>query len=161
MDKYNIPVPVEFRNHILKNYKQRMRRHLLLKLVDRVVIHNNTYMGRQYEITILKTGTIWYQNNMDCIDGAMLYVRPEDAEYIIDPIMSEIFYYDADDRGTATIDGYHWKLIFYIKHKMIDTIEGWPNEDLWRYREIKHIIEFAERFIPKDMGTRYMNECGK
>ncbi len=93
----------------------------------------------------------------DCVDGAVMYVKPEDAQYIIDPIMSEIFCYDADEHGMAIMDGYHWKLIFYKKDEVIDEIEGWPNEDPWRYGEVKDIIEFAERFISQDLGSRYMN----
>ena len=34
VDRYNIPVPEEFRNHILANFNQRMKRHAWLKLVD-------------------------------------------------------------------------------------------------------------------------------
>ena len=40
---------------------------------------------------------------------------------------------------------------------MIDEIEGWPGEDEWRYSQIKDIIEFSERYIPQDLGSRYMN----
>ena len=39
---------------------------------------------------------------------------------------------------------------------MVKTIEGETDEDPWRFNKIKEIIEFAERFIPKDLGYKYM-----
>lgn len=156
VDKYNIPVPTEFRSRILKNYEHRMKRHTMLRSVDRVDIHNNPYIGYQYNVGIEKTGVVHYQNNTDCKDGAVLYIKPDDARYIIDPIMTELFCYDADEHGAPIIDGHHWKLTFYRKSEAIDEIEGWTDEDPWRYKEISKIIEFAERFIPKDLGAKYM-----
>lgn len=155
--KYNIPVPKEFREHILENYNARMKRHAQLRLVDCVEIYNNPYVGYRYNVRIYRNGVIKYQNNTDCSDGAVLYIKPEDTQYIIDPIMTEIFCYDADEHGTAMMDGYHWKLTFYKNSEVIDEIEGWPNEDRWRYGEVKGIIEFAERYIPKDLGSAQMN----
>ena len=155
--QYNIPVPDEFRQHILKNYNARMKRHTLLWLVDSVEIHNNPYLGYRYNVRIYKNGVIRYENIEDCKDGAMLYIKPEDAEYIIDPITTELFCYDADAHGLSIIDGYHWKIIFYKKDEVVDEVEGWPGEDPWRYGEIKGIVEFAERYIPKDLGSKYMN----
>lgn len=157
VDRYNIPVPEEFRAHILENYESRMKRHTLLGLVDSVEIQNNPYLGYKYDVRIEKNGVIRYKNNIDCTEGAVLYIKPEDAQYIIEPIMAELFCYDTDEHGTAMIDGYHWKLIFYKKGEVIDEIEGWPNEDCWRYDQIKDIVEFAERFIPKDLGFGQMN----
>ena len=157
VDRYNIPVPEAFREHILNNYNQRMKRHTLLRLVDRVEIHNNPYLGYQYDVSIEKSGVIRYQNNTDCKDGAVLLIKADDAEYIIDPIMTELFCYDTDDHGRAIIDGYHWEIMFYRKEELIDKVEGWPNEDTWRYGRFKSIIEFAERYIPKDLGSGQMN----
>lgn len=153
VSKYNIPVPEAFRNHILCNYAARMKRHTLLRLIDCVEIQNNPYQGHWFKVRIHKNGVIHYQNSTDCTDGALLYIQPEDAQYIIDPIMTELFCYDADNHGTPMIDGYHWKLRFYKNSELYDEIEGWPNEDPWRYQEIKRIIAFAERFIPKRLGS--------
>lgn len=36
VDKYNIPVPPVFREHILSNFNARMKRHAMLNLIDRV-----------------------------------------------------------------------------------------------------------------------------
>lgn len=46
------------------------------------------------------------------------------------------------------------KLTFYRKGQVVDEIEGWPGEDTWRYGRIKGIIEFAERYIPKDLNRK-------
>lgn len=70
--------------------------------------------------------------------------------------MTELFCYDADEHGQAMIDGYHWEILFYRKEELIDRVEGWPNEDKWRYGRFKGIVEFAERYIPKDLGSRQM-----
>ena len=126
-------MPEEFRQHILENFNARTKRHTLLRLVDSIEIRNNLYLGYQYNVRIYKNGVIRYENNEDCKDGAILYIKPEDAEYIIDPITTELFCYDADEHGHAIIDGYHWKIIFYKKDEVVDEVEGWPGEDKWRY----------------------------
>ena len=156
VDQYNIPVPEEFRNHVLKNFEKRMKRHALLSMIDRVEIHNNPYLGYQYNASIEKSGIIRYRNNTDCKDGAVLFIKPDEAEYIIDPIMTELFCYDTDERGGAIIDGYHWAIAFYRKNELVDKVEGRPNEDKWRYCHFKRIIEFAERYIQKDLGSEQM-----
>ena len=158
VDRYNIPVPEEFRNHILENYDERMKRHFLLRLIDRVDIHNNPYLGFTYDVSIERTGVIHYKNNTDCKDGALLKIKSDDAKYIINPIMSELFCYDSDDHGYSVIDGHYWKLTFFKQDKVIDEIEGRTHEDPWRYNQIKRVLEFAERYIPKDLGSNFMNE---
>ena len=157
VERYNIPVPEEFRDHIMANYEARNTRHLLLNSVDQVMIRNNPYLGYTYEVAINRNGIIKYRNNTECKDGKLFNIKPDDAAYIIDPIMSEFFCYDVDNHGEALIDGYHWKLAFYKKDKLIEKTDGWPNEDLWRYREIKSIIRFAERFISENLGADLMN----
>ena len=87
VDRYNVPVPEDFRNHILENYDQRMKRHALLRLIDRVEIHNNPYLGYEYNVCIEKSGVIRYRNNTDCADGAVLLIKAEDAQYIIDELL--------------------------------------------------------------------------
>ena len=157
VDRYNIPVPKEFRQHILDNFDNRMERHTLLSLIDSVEIRNNPYLGYIYGARIYGNGVIEYQSTEDCPDGAVMYIKPEDAQYIIDPIMTELFCYDADEHGEASIDGYHWKITFYRGSEIVEVIEGGPNEDLWRYKEAKRIIEFAERSISKDLGSQLMD----
>ena len=157
VDRYNIPLPDEFRKHILANYDQRMARHSLFHLIDRVEILNNPYLGYIYEVSIEKSGVIRYRNNTDCRDGAVLLIHADDAKYIIDPMMTELFCYDTDNHGRAMIDGYHWQIRFYQKDELIEKLICWPHEDKWRYEEFKNIVEFAERYIPKDLGYRQMN----
>lgn len=157
VDKYNIPVPEEFRGHILQNYAARMKRHEQLELVDSVEIRNNPCFGYRYGVRIYRDGVIAYQNAEDCVDGAVMYSKPEDAQYIIHPMMEELFCYDADEHGTAGIDGYHWKIIFYEKDKVVEEMEGWPGENRWRYDEVRKIVEFAERFVGRELGAAEMD----
>lgn len=157
VDKYNIPVPKEFRDHILENDTARMKRHEQLELVDSVEIQNNPCLGYRYHTRIYQNGLIRYRNAEDCADGAVMYIKPGDARYIIHPMMEELFCYDADEHGTAGIDGYHWKIIFYEKDKAVEEIEGWPGENRWRYDEVRKIIEFAEQFVGREMGSAEMN----
>lgn len=86
-----------------------------------------------------------------------MYIKPENAKYIIDPITAELFCYDVDGPGAPIIDGYHWKIIFYKKDEVVDEVEGWPGEDRWRYSQMKKIFVFSERYIPQDLGSKYMN----
>ena len=157
VDRYNIPVPEIFRNHILENFDQRMKRHALLNLIDRVEIHNNPHLDYMWSASIEKSGMIRYQNNTDCQDGVFLTINSEDADWIVHPIMEELFCYDADDHGEAIFDGYHWEILFFRKDELMDKIEGWPHEDKWRYRRFKDIVEFTERYIKNDLGSGYMN----
>lgn len=157
VDRYNIPIPKEFRDHILKNFSSRMERHMQMSLIDSVEIQNNPFLGYQFNVRINKNGIINYKNNIDCKDGTVIYIKPDEARYIIDPIMTELFCYDSDEHGRAIIDGYHWKIIFYKDSEIIDKIEGWSGEDKWRYEEFKSIIKFAERYVLKNLGLEYMN----
>ena len=156
VDRYNIPVPEEFRSHILENYNQRMKRHTLLRLINRIEIHNNPLLGFKYDVTIEKTGLVRYQNNSDCIDGTVLFIKPADAAYIVDPMMTNLFCYDSDEHGKAMIDGYHWVLLCYHGDELIDKIEGWPEEDVWRYKKFKDFVEFIEKTISKQLGSAIM-----
>ena len=156
VERYNIPLPKEFREHILQNYLVRTKRHTLLRLVDKLEIENNPYLGYKFRAIIFRHGVVQYWNNIEnkkCITT----IKSDDAAYIIGPIMTEIFCYDSDSHGKPAVDGYHWKLTFYKKDIVIDTVEGWPNEDGWRYNEFKNCLELVERFIPFDMGYKYMN----
>lgn len=150
-------MPEAFRAHILRNHTQRTKRHTLLRLVDRMEIDNNPYLGYKYHISIHRNGLLEYWNNTDHKDKTVAIIKGDDAAYIIDPIATELFCYDSDDHGKPIIDGHHWKLTFYKRDKCIDTIEGWSNEDIWRHGEFKDLIEFAERFVPFDLGSRYMD----
>lgn len=154
--KYNIPVPKEFRDHILKNYKEKHKRHTLLRLMDEIEICNNPRPGYNYKIRINRNGVTFYENSYDCLDGAVMYIRPHDAEGIVRGSMVEVFCNDTDGHGKPFIDAYHWKIFFYRKGELIDTKEGWPGEDKWRHDKIKAILEYIERQVQRDIGTEYM-----
>ncbi len=156
VDRYNIPVPEEFRTQILNNYDQRMRKHALLRLVDRIEIHNNPYLGFQFHVSITKNGIVRYENNLEDNSLALLKIKPDDARYIIDPITAELFCYDTDEHGTAMIDGYHWEIHFFRNNDLISKVEGWLDEDEWKYKQIRKIVGFAERIISKNLGKCYM-----
>lgn len=156
VDRYNIPVPDAFRSHILSNHSQRAKRHTLLRLVDRLEIENNPYLGYKYHVVIHRNGLIEYWNNTDHKDKTVTAIKRDDAAYIIDPIMTELFCYDSDNHGETIIDGYHWKITFFKHDICIETVEGRSNEDPWRHGEFKSVIEFAERFVPFDLGSNYM-----
>ena len=89
-------------------------------------------------------------------DDILFRINKETAGHIINPAASELFCYDSDNHGKALIDGYHWKLTFMQNERIIDIIEGTNGEDNRRYNQIKSVIEFAERFIPYDLGSAYM-----
>ena len=159
IEKYNIRIPGFFRNHILENYESRKQVHSLLQAVDKIIIKNNPYLGYQYEVGISKKGLIEYQNNTDCTEKAILMIDPSDASWIINPIMVDLFCYDdKDGHGQPMIDGYHWEIDFFINGILQKHVEGWPGENAWRQKEIGRIIHFAERYIPKDLGGKYMPE---
>lgn len=159
IEKYNIRIPDFFRNHILENYESRKQVHKLLKLVDKIIIRNNPYLGYHCEVCISRNGLIEYQNNTDSIDKVILMIAPSDAAWIINPIMVDLFCYDDEDgHGQAMIDGYHWEIDFFIKGTLQKHVEGWPGENSWRHTEIERIVHFAERYIPKDLGGKYMYE---
>lgn len=154
--RYNIPVPKEFRDHILSNYSARKKRHMQLRIVNCIEIRNNPYLGYEYCVRIYKNGVIKYHNNVDCIEEAVMLINPENAEWFIDPIMADLFCYDYDNCGSPAIDGYHWKIVFFRDEKVIDQKEGWEGEDCLRYKSFRSIIRFVEGRISKELGLTYM-----
>ncbi len=153
--KYNIPVPEEFRTHILDNFYSRMKRHMMLQLVDSVQIISAPYLDYFYDARIYRTGLAKYKNNtLD--DETLLTVDSKKVQRFIDEGLNDLFCYDLDNHGKAMVDGYHWQIIFYQKDKVISVIEGWPSEDSWRYNEISSVISWVEKITLKDMGSNYM-----
>lgn len=153
--KYNIPVPEEFRTHILNNFYSMMKKHMMLQLIDSVQIISNPYLDYHFDVRIYRNGLAQYQrNNADGVE--IISVDSKRVERFIDEGLQDLFCYDVDDHGQAVIDGYHWKLIFYRKEEVVSEVEGWPNEDSWRYNEISSIISWVESIIQKDMGSNYM-----
>ena len=157
VEKYNIPVPSDFREHILKNYAKRKKSHALLRLVDRVEIVNNPYLGYHYYVIIQKNGIIKYWNNFEVKGIAVRKINPEHTAYMIDPLFTKLFCYDTGYKGSIVIDGHYWEIKFFSRDKLIKSAEGHTDEAAWRYNEIKSILEFIERYVPCDLGTEYMN----
>lgn len=157
VEQYNIPVPKDFRDHILQNHSQRMARHSLLEQIDRIEIENNPYLGYRFCCRIHQNGMVEYSNcsKLKCV--AIAFIRAEDTEHIIRQIMCQLFCCDSDVHGEPTIDGYHWGISFFQGDKLIDTVEGWNGENAWRHDEMKSIIEFLERKLPFDLGFDLMN----
>lgn len=156
VERYNIPVPEEFRTYILDNYERRKCRHFQLKLIDCVKVRNNPYLGYQYEVSIKKSGLIHYKNNCDCLEGAMKMIKSQDGDWIIHEIMKQLFCYDVKERGKRKIDGYFWEVCFFRDGTCCYQTEGMSGEPDWRYEHMKQNIEFIERCIQKDMGSAYM-----
>lgn len=156
VDKYNVPVPAEFRKRIMSNYESRRKRHMLLRMVNRLEIYNEAAYDKRYRVCIHRNGLIEYRDLFQSNDDILFRINKETAGHIINPAASELFCYDSDNHGKALIDGYHWKLTFMQNERIIDIIEGTNGEDNRRYNQIKSVIEFAERFIPYDLGSAYM-----
>lgn len=123
--------------------------------IDCIEIHNNPYLGYQFNVIIEESGIIRYSNNIDCSEGSNFFIGAENAEYIMNSVI-KCFCYDTDECGTAMIDGYHWEILFYRKNELIDRVEGWPNECNQRYSRFRDIVEFIERQISKNLGAEYM-----
>lgn len=135
---------------------QRTKRHDLLGLVDKVQIENTPYLGYKYKVQIYRNGKVEYSNNTDYKEGVYRFINSNDVTYVIELIMARLFCYDSNNHGEPVIDGHHWKITFYKADKVIDVIEGWTNEDGWRYNEAKRIFEIIERYIALDLGSSYM-----
>ncbi|MCR5566495.1 MAG: hypothetical protein K6F61_06555 [Clostridiales bacterium] len=159
VEKYNIRLPEEFRNHILKNNQARKESHLLLQKIDRILIQNNPYLGYHYKVSVSVNGLVEYENNTVNEGKAVLLISPSDAAWLINPIMTDLFCYDDGcDNARAMIDGYYWSIEFYISDELKKQVSGWPSENQWRLDEFSRIIHFAERIIPKDLGGKYMHD---
>ena len=111
----------------------------------------------RYRVCIQRNGLIEYRDLFQSNDDILFLINKETAGHIINPAASELFCYDSDNHGKALIDGYHWKLTFMQNERIIDIIEGTNGEDNRRYNQIKSVIEYAERFIPYDLGSAYMS----
>ena len=156
--KYNIPVPTDFRAHILENYKPRKLRHAKHRLLKSIRITNNPYLGYRYMICINQNGSVQYSNNLEGTQEAAFMIDQKDADYIIHPITESFFCYDKSPNGKPIVDGYHWEIEFYNAKGLADKIEGWPGEPEWRRKSICDMFKFIERETGKDLGSRFMED---
>lgn len=156
VQRYNIPVPMEFRRHILENYKSRKSRHDEYRLLSRIIITNQLSVDRCYRICIDQSGEIQYRNSVDCRDEVFFKIEPKDAYYIVHRITETLFCYDQPPTVTKPMEGYHWMVAFYNSTKMVYKAEGWPGEPILRYDEMRRMFQFIERETGKDLGSSYM-----
>lgn len=154
--KYNIPIPPAFREYILSHYKERKNRHLLFRCTDHVKIKNEPRYDRRFEAQIFRSGNVIYKNHINYPGFTRILISSDDAGYIINPIMEQLFCYDENDHGSPMIDNYHWKIEFYTKKGLSHKTEGWPGENTWRRQEFAMILKFAERYISQSLGSEYM-----
>ena len=155
VDRYNIPLPKEFRDHVLNNHALRAEKHALLRLVDSVEIENEPQPGLRFQAVIHRVGRVLYQNGAE-----KAKIPAENAAPLIDPMTTELFCYDSGGQGEPTPEGYHWKLTFFQNRRIIRIIEGWPGEDSWRYYEFRKCVTYMEREIPFDLGSKCMPDIG-
>lgn len=156
VEKYNIPIPEEFRTHILENYKSRKMRHTKHRLLKSIRIINQPYPGYRYTIYIHQNGHVTYGNNLDGTSEVSFTISAEDADYIVHPITESMFCYDGASTGSPIIDGYHWTIEYLSEKGCVHKSEGWPGEPEWRYKGARDLFEFIERQTGKDIGSKYM-----
>jgi hypothetical protein len=154
--KYNIPVPSEFRSHILENYKVRKLRHARHRLIKSVRITNNPCFGYRYVVSIDQNGTVLYSNSQNGSEETRFTIVPEDADYIVHPITESMFCYGDEPNGEPIIGGYHWEIEFYNAKGLAYKMEGWPGEPKWRYEEFRNLVAFLERELGKELGSGYL-----
>lgn len=156
IEKYNIPIPEEFRTHILENYTSRKTRHTKHRLLKSIRITNQPYLGYRYTVSIHQNGRVEYSNNLDGMSETAFTIPAEDADYIVHPITESMFCYDGESRGSPIIDGYHWVIEYFGEKECVYRSEGWPGEPEWRYQGARDLFEFIERKTGKDLGSKYM-----
>lgn len=154
--KYNIPIPEEFKEYILKHHKERKKRHLLSKCTDHVKIKNEPRFDHRFEAQIFRNGNVIYKNNLIYPGFMCISIPRDDAAFIINPIMEQLFCYDEENHGSPMIDAYHWEIEFYTKKGLSHKTEGWPGENAWRKQEFAMILKFAERYIAQSLGSEFL-----
>ena len=156
--KYNIPVPSEFRAHILKNYKVRKSKHVKHRLLRSIQITNRPRPDCFYTIHIHQDGSVQYATTSAFIEESHFTINPEDADYIVHPITETFFCYDEGTAGEAVQNGYWWKMSFFNGKGLVHTIEGFPGEADWRYTNFRELLEFVEWQTGKDLGSKFMDK---
>lgn len=153
--KYNIPIPEEFREYIFKHHEERKKRHLLFKCTDHVKIKNEPRFDRRFEIQIFRNGNVIYKNHLNAPGFMCISIPSDDAAFVINPVMEQLFCYDEENHGSPMIDAYHWEMEFYTKKGLSHKTEGWPGENEWRRQEFARILQFAERCIHQSLGSEF------
>ncbi len=151
-----IPIPEEFKEYILKHHKERKKRHLLSKCTDHVKIKNEPRFDHRFEAQIFRNGNVIYKNNLIYPGFMCISIPRDDAAFIINPIMEQLFCYDEENHGSPMIDAYHWEIEFYTKKGLSHKTEGWPGENAWRKQEFAMILKFAERYIAQSLGSEFL-----
>lgn len=154
VEKYNIAIPEEFRNHILKNHKTRSRKHLELNLVNKIIIYFS-YFRQMYKCEIFKSGQIKHTSNINTLfETYETFITPEESEWIIRKIMCPLYCYDSNfKRNDNILDGYSWFIEFYHDEKLLHTSSGNSRDPKWRKQEYKSIVEYLERTTQLNLGS--------
>lgn len=154
--KYNIPIPTDFRAHILEKYRSRKIRHVKHRLLNSISVTNQLSEDHCYAISIDQYGNVRYQNSLDCPREISFKIKPEDAEYIVHPITESFFCYDQQPTVPQPNSGYRWKIEFCSAKGIAYKAEGWPGEPEWRSKGVRDMFEFIERWTGKNLGSRYI-----
>ncbi len=157
VEKYNITLTKEFRNHILKNHKIRMRKHLELNLVNKIIIKFH-YFNKMYECEILKSGQIKHISNFNILfETCKTSIGSQEAEWIIRQIMCPLYCYDNGVKhNNYVLDGYSWLVEFYRDEKLMHTSSGKSCDPKWRKEAYKSIIEYIERITLLNLGSEFI-----
>lgn len=155
--KYNIPVPSNFRTHILENYTSRKIRHAKHRLLKKIVLIHEPSADQRYSIAIDVHGNVHYENSSDHPNMQSFSIDSRDADYIVHPITESLFCYDIPPVVPMPDNGYRWSIDFYNAKGHVCKIEGWPGEPQERYASIRRLFEFIERETGKDLGTIFTN----
>lgn len=154
--KYNIPVPPEFRAHILENYKSRKKRHTKHRLLKAIRIINQPESGHCYSIHIHQNGDVCYQNSSHCQGEDHFRIDAEEADWIVHPITESTFCYDEPPAAAQPDHGYRWAIEFYSAKGLVYKAEGWPGEPQWRYKDFQDLLRFVEWKTDRNLGSDEM-----
>jgi len=155
--KYNIPVPADFRAHILASYKARKIRHARHRLLKKIILTHEPNAERRYSIAIDVQGNVHYENSSNHPKVQLFSIDSKEADYIVHPITESLFCYDTPPTVPKLDNGYRWSVDFYNAKGHACKIEGWPGEPKERYASIRRLFEFIEQQTGTDLGTDYMN----
>lgn len=150
VDQYNIPVPEPFRSHVLSNYDACMACFEAYCRVDNAEILCQPKPGQDYRVRIYKNGAIRYQ------DEPLFSIKPDDAHYMIDPILKNLFYFTSEEDHTDIPEAARWQLTFFQNNEPVKRVGGTSVGDRFSYCELTSMLKFMERYIPRDLGARHL-----
>lgn len=157
--RYNIPVPSEFRAHILKNYTARKLQHTRHRLVKRIAITHALADNQLFYVSIDIYGTVQYRDSSMHSPNRNFTIDSSVADYIVHPVTKTLFYYDSPRSYSQEKDGYYWSIDFYNAKGHARKIEGCTGEPKERAAHIRRLLELVERETGINLGSIYMRNC--